>query len=258
MTKVGGKSQWIGGLALLASVMALIFVATYQSGPDRRSSSVSSESSPEPVSSGMSDGPIGSAKPGFANVGGVFRPETDVRFAEPQQSEHPKPLIDPGFSPPVAMNANPQVASVAAALKDRQSPERFSSFVQPAAFDRAAWEEDPDAYLSIVEPGRVYQSAEPGSDVTVIQAMSRQFQRVKQGDQIPLVVQAEPGAPVTFTSFDLGYFENQLTSTTVRTNANGEARVLFTAGKGTIDDIEILAASPLTTGQVRFVVNVKL
>ncbi|MFO0979067.1 MAG: hypothetical protein U0996_21840 [Planctomycetaceae bacterium] len=249
------RGQWTAGIALAAAVVLLVWML---SAPVGREKPEARQANAGDAGDAAAKGPLGEALPGYEAVGGVYRPKADLNYPASNPADSDKPVIDTGFAPPVKPDANTQAQAVFTALKSGEHPERFSSFVQPPAFDRAAWEKDPDAYLAIVEPGRVYQSAEPGSDVQVIQAISGQFQRVKQGDQIPLVVKAAPNAPVTFTSFDLGHFENQLTSTTVRTNADGEARVLFTAGKGTIDDIEILAASPLTTGQVRFVVNVKL
>jgi hypothetical protein len=243
-------------MALAAAFVLLVWML---SAPFGRRDNEAREKQADAASSDLKQsGPLGEALPGYEAVGGVYRPKADLNYPDDKSAAADKPVIDTGFAPAVKPDANAQAQAVFTALKTGEHPERFSSFVQPAAFDREAWEKDPEAYLSVVEPGRVYQSAEPGSGVSVIQSVSGQFQRVKQGDQIPLVVKAAPNAPVTFTSFQLGHFENHLTSTTVRTNGDGEARVLFTAGQGTIDDIEILAASPLTTGQVRFVVNVKL
>lgn len=205
-------------------------------------------------------GPIGEAKPGYKDVGGVYRPEVDVNFAEHTTANNatPKPLIDMGLSPPVKSDTNPAVASVYEALKSRENPERFSSFVQPKPFDAVAYRLDAQVYLNTVEPGRVFQAAEPGPDVTPLQVTGKRFHRVTQEDQVVLSVQAEPNAPVTFTSFKLGHFQNQLTSTTVQANAEGRAEARFTAASGTIDNVEILAASPMNSGQARFLVNVKL
>ena len=66
--------------------------------------------------------------------------------------------------------------------------------MQPQPFDSAAYAADPEAYLSVVEPGRVFQSAEPGPDVTRLDPASSLYAYVTQGDQIPLVVQATAGA----------------------------------------------------------------
>lgn len=64
---------------------------------------------------------------------------------------------------------------------------------------------------------------------------------------------------LAFASFDLGYFRgSQLSSETVLADSSGVATAEFTAGGGTVDDIKILAAGPLTSGQVQFTVQVIL
>jgi len=65
-------------------------------------------------------------------------------------------------------------------------------------------------------------------------------------------------APVTMTSNNLGSFANGLTSITVAADSSGLAEAVFTASRGTIDDIQILAASPVTSGQIAFTVNVQV
>ena len=87
---------------------------------------------------------------------------------------------------------------------------------------------------------------------------SPRLQRVVQGESVYLEVGGVSGMPVTFTSFDLGAFDNDLNSITVRADERGRARVKFTATPGTINDIHILAASPVTSGQMRYLVNVRL
>ncbi len=72
-----------------------------------------------------------------------------------------------------------------------------------------------------------------------------------------LKVKAVKDAPVTFTSFDLGSFHNQLTSVTVKADANGNAQAIFTGTPGTINNVNILAGSPMTSGQLKFTVNVE-
>ena len=79
---------------------------------------------------------------------------------------------------------------------------------------------------------------------------------MQQGETIPLQVRALPNAPVSFSSFDLGRFQNHLTSITVEANDAGVATVQFTAPPGTINHVNILVASPMTAGQAKFVVEV--
>lgn len=61
---------------------------------------------------------------------------------------------------------------------------------------------------------------------------------------------------MTFTSFDLGKFHNELTSVTVQANDKGIAEAEFFGTPGTYSDVNILAGSPLLTEQVKFVVFV--
>jgi hypothetical protein len=150
---------------------------------------------------------------------------------------------------------NPQMASVIEAAKTGKFPERRSAMILPQPFDHAAWIKDPQAYLDICEPGRVFQPAQPGKDIRPLSARSPQYIEVGSGDATELSVQAVPGVPVTFTSFDLGSFSNGLTSLTVRADDQGVARARFVT-VGTVNDCNILAASPLCSGQVPFMVFV--
>lgn len=202
---------------------------------------------------------------GFAMVGGVSRPASDVQLDEstskPVRREQPKKRQ--GFSPALAPDENEQVKAVFAALKDeeRSQPERFSSFVVPRNFDVDAFKENPEyaqQFASIVEPGRVFAPAQPGDGVSVIRAESRRYHRVKQGETVRLQVEATPNAPVTFTSADLGQFDNKLSSVTVIAGDDGTATANYTATGGTIDEVQILAASPITSGQVAFTVSVNV
>lgn len=153
-------------------------------------------------------------------------------------------------------DTNKQTESVAAAIRDGNHPERLSVIVRPEPFDAKAFKADPASYLNTVEPGRAFQSAQPGPDVPRLYGTSPARQHVRQGGKVPLRVAVPPGSPVTFTSFDAGAFSNQLTSITVQADAKGLAETEFTATSGTIANVHILASSPLTSGLARFVVNV--
>ena len=63
-----------------------------------------------------------------------------------------------------------QQKSVRTAAQTGQFPSRLSLDVRPAPFDAVAWAASPKAYLDIVEPGRVYQTATPGAAVPVLRA----------------------------------------------------------------------------------------
>ncbi len=147
--------------------------------------------------------------------------------------------------------------SLVEAARTGRFPERLNPLVAPSPFDRAAFERDPLPYFDVVEPGRVWQTAESGPNVKTLEAEGPAHLETEPQGSVKLSVIGEPNAPVTFTSFDRGAFENDLSSITVLSNSAGEARVRFTATLGTIEDVNILSASPLSAGQVAFLVTVK-
>lgn len=104
----------------------------------------------------------------------------------------------------------------------------------------------------------MFSPAQPGDNVVAIAPEGSAYHGVVQGESVSLKVRVQPKDPVTFMSFQLGYFENQLTSITVQADEQGIAQANYTAGGGTIDDVQILAAGPRTSGQVQFLVNVRL
>ncbi|TVR40245.1 MAG: hypothetical protein EA402_13885 [Planctomycetota bacterium] len=154
---------------------------------------------------------------------------------------------------------HPQTASVTEALEQRAHPERLSALVAARPFDRAAYEANPEAYLAISEPGRIWGSAQPEEGVEPLQVLGHRSFVVNQGDVVPLIVRTDPGMPVTFTSFDLGRFqENGLTSITVPANELGYAQADFEAIQGTWNQVRILASSPVRSGQITFTVRVQV
>ncbi len=94
--------------------------------------------------------------PGQAIVGGVQRPASDVLLnkdvAKPGAKEPPKKPH--GFAPPVSPDTNEQTKLVAASLQAKDKPERYSSFVTPNDFDKAAFEADPKGYATKYASGR--------------------------------------------------------------------------------------------------------
>ncbi len=172
-------------------------------------------------------------------------------------------VIDPdsmqaivGVTQAVPHDANPMVASVAEALQKGNHHERLSEMIVPAKFDEKAYAADSESYLNTVEPGRIWQPAQPREGIPQAQAASPEYVEALQGEAVVLKVQVIPQAPVTFTSFDLGAFSNRLTSITVAADEKGIAIAPFTGTPGTYNEVNILAASPLTSGQVRFTVFV--
>jgi len=164
--------------------------------------------------------------------------------------------FDYGRTTPVKGDANAQVRSVAEALRDKDHPERLSALLPIKPFDPKSYKEDAKAYLNTIEPGRCFQSAQPGNDVPQLRPLSPQFQNVAQGQSVTLRVQVAPKAPCSFTSFDLGKFQNELTAITVEADEKGVAETKFFGTPGTINEVNIVAASPTSSGQARFMVNV--
>lgn len=206
----------------------------------------------------------GGADAEYVMVGGVRRKASDVRVSEsklPQDDESTKEtvekLLDYGKTPWVSLDANPNVKSVVEAIREKKHPERLTPMIAPKLFDPEAYTKNPQAYLDVVEPGRAFAPAQPGKDVPQLQPVSDYFQKVTQGQSVKLSVLCVPKMPVTFTSLDLGQFSNQLTSVTVAANAEGIAETEFSATSGTINDVRIIAASPSTSGQARFIVNIE-
>lgn len=164
-----------------------------------------------------------------------------------------------GVAKSVRADANAYVRSVAeGAKKGNRRPERLSPFIAPKPFDPAAYKADPQKYITTVEPGRVFQSAQPGRGVPVLRSSGGRYRHMLQGETRVLKVRAPAGSPVTFTSFDLGAFDNLLPSQTVRTSVDGIAQVNFRATSGTVGGVNILAGCPLATGQVKFRVEIEM
>ncbi len=161
-----------------------------------------------------------------------------------------------GMIQPIPMNANAHTASLEEAFRAGKYPERWTVMVKPKPFDKAIFLENPQTYLNTIEPGRVYQTAQPAPGVPELKAVGPNYQRVYQGDFVTLTVKGAPKAPVTFTSFDTGAFENRLPSITVQSGDRGIASVKFYGTPGTVEDVNILAGSPEAWGQVKFLVVV--
>ena len=151
-------------------------------------------------------------------------------------------------------------AAVPAAIDPAQSgnhPERRSPLVALPPFDAQAYRRDPAAYCRIVEPGRVFQSATPGTEVPQLLPASSTGVIITALGSTPLRVTTVAGAPVTFTSEGGGAFANGLTSITVQADGSGRAETTFTATAGTFAVATILAGSPLASGQVSFAITIE-
>ncbi len=195
----------------------------------------------------------------FVEVGGVRRPATDVRGKSsliPDKLKSEEPFY--GTYPKIPKDANPAVTAVMSAIKTGENPERLSSLIAPKPFDSDSFAKNPKAYLDVVEPGRVWQPAQPGPGVRRISALSELAFDAVQGEPTVMKVKVTPHAPVTFTAFDGGAFENHLNSITVQADGDGLAKATFVATTGVINDVNLVAASPVTSGQLKYVASISL
>jgi hypothetical protein len=158
----------------------------------------------------------------------------------------------PSRPPSLRPEASANAASIAEASRTGKFPERLSPLMAPKAFDSAAFAANPQAYLDVIEPGRVFQSAAPGAQVPVLQAKATNNFSIPVGGSCTLAVITAAKSPVTFTAFDLGTFPNSLTSITVQANDQGEASTVYHASGGVIASAQVLAGSPGASGQVQF------
>ncbi|MFT3771416.1 MAG: hypothetical protein QM820_38875 [Minicystis sp.] len=177
-----------------------------------------------------------------------------VRTAPSPRAPLPAGPADQAAPRAIAEQAEANRRSVVEARETGRFPERLNPSIPPKPFDRAAFEANPRAYLDVVEPGRVWQTADGAPSVKALEAVGVAYREVAPGGSVVLEVTGEPRAPVTFTSFDMGAFENGLPSITVVGDTNGVSRAVFTATPGTVLAVNILAGSPLAVGNVKFVV----
>jgi hypothetical protein len=159
--------------------------------------------------------------------------------------------------PPAGGGDNPNVRSVREAQATRTHPERLSPLIAPLPFDKESFENDPKAYLDVVEPGRCFRTAKAtGPETPPLLAASSLAPRTEPGGKAWLMVRGVPNAPVTFTAFSGGHFaENTLNSISVRADARGYAGVNFVAPGGIRSRFAVLVGSPLAVGNQRFFVD---
>ena len=204
---------------------------------------------------------LGLSEEDMTVVGKVKRPKRDVEFqkVEPGEDTKVNPLPHPGLAPTVKWNENEQVAGLIKEIAVKNpNPQAASVFFGADKFDREAYLNDPKDYNNKIRPGRVFQSAQPGKGVVPIEAAGPTFKSVLQGEKVVLRAKAEPGMPVTFHTNQLGEFENRLKTITVSANEEGVAVATYLAGPGTMGLINILAASPVHSEDIEFMVDVSL
>lgn len=247
------------GTKLLAGSAAVVILATLvvsaaRSGSDavgHPSGSGHAIRQPEPQGSQRLRAGAGEARPTPPEAGArqVTAPADAARSAK-AESYKPPPY---GRMPPIDPKAHPQAAAVVEALETSTHPERLSPIIAPKPFDLLQWQKDPQAYMAVSEPGRVFQNRAPGKDVPVLRRASDASVDLAQGESVVLAVEATPGAPVSFTSFDGGRFiENTLPALTVVADAQGVAKATYQATSGVTRRVAVLCASPLCSGQIRF------
>ena len=244
-------------LLVILATGAVVWMARTQSVTAPTSTNTSSAHHPDDAANKPGTSPVSPSASTVQNVNGESA-KSKIGEIDPVTGK-PKVISNAATGPqptPVKADTNAQVHSVAEALRDKNHPERLSPLFPPKPFDADSYRQNPRAYLDVVEPARAMQAATPGKDVHRIQSLSPQLQDVQPGASITLKVRAAPKWPISFTSTDLGAFENKLTAITVEADETGVAEVKFYATPGTENGCRVMAASPMTSGTVNFQVNV--
>jgi hypothetical protein len=238
---------------VLVAVLAVVGVYYLRSiSVDRASSTITNTSG------------SGAAKPEANSGAAEAQPKLKQRGADGEAvSANPKdraaklpPPGSFGVLPTVPVNANANTLSVAEAARTGQHPERLTPMIAPPPFQKAAFERDPETYLNTIEPGRVYQGLPGGKDVPTIEAVGAVVATLTQNEKVKLKVKAAPNGPVTFTAFDGGVFPNKLASINVRADEKGQASTEYVPTAGVLNDVHILAGSPMCSGRALFTFRV--
>jgi hypothetical protein len=206
---------------------------------------------------------LGLTEEDMVSVGGVNRPKRDLASAKSKDSiveraTYLASLPITGETEGVPRESSPQVSGLYKDLEDGgEVPEARSILIAPEPFDREKYTADPNSYLSKIRPNRALQALEPGPGVEPLRPKGGLFREILQGEKVILEVQAEAGMPVTFHA-QLGQFDNKLKTMTVASSSEGLARVNFSAVSGVHGNIKILAASPVHSNRLNYVVKVSL
>lgn len=150
------------------------------------------------------------------------------------------------------------MASVAEAQDGGQHPERLSLQIAPAAYVRPTDDAAMQRYLNTIEPGRVYQTADPATGAPALAAEGGGTTVViPRLGSTSLAMRTAPGAPCTFLALEGGSFDDSsLSCATVLAASDGIARVTYRADAGTVDDAAILVGSPAAVGTLTLIVHV--
>lgn len=159
-----------------------------------------------------------------------------------------------------ALRPDPQAcaASVAEAQSDGRHPERLSAQIAPAPYVRPRDSAAMQRHLDVIEPGRIYQTADPATGAAQLTAVGGDGTRVIPAmGSVELAVRTAPGAPCTFLATEGGSFaETRLACATVLASEDGVARATYHADAGTVDDATVLVGSPDAVGTLALTVHV--
>jgi hypothetical protein len=180
---------------------------------------------------------------------------------QPSSNEPKLPSRDYGVTPrstAQSLSSEQGMANLIAHKAPQKNAAQISSQIQGAAFDAEKWRTDPAyvaAYCATSEPSRA-TTCSPDPRSPALARVSEIAPEVHHGDRIELKVKTLSGYPVSWHSPSLGRFaESGLTSCTTLADADGYATVTFEGMRGTAGATEITAASPGSSGLVKFFVE---
>lgn len=161
-------------------------------------------------------------------------------------------------APRISVKDNPQAKLIAESYTSGTKQYRISPMIPPEPFDAKGYEQNKEAYLADFAPGRVWQAATPKEGTPAIKALTPIRQSVVQGEAIRLRVQLPAGSPITFTTFDTGFFQNELPSITLEASADNVAEAVFSTAANTNNYVNIAAASPMASGMLHYKIFVQV
>lgn len=181
-----------------------------------------------------------------------------ARSAAPPSTTVSAPPPEVFAEPALRPDPRACAASVAEAQDGGQHPERLSVQIQPPPYRRTRDPAELQRYLDTIEPGRVFQTADPASGAMQLTLVgSGATTVIPRLGSATLAVRTVPDAPCTFLATEGGAFaETGLACATVQANADGIARATYRADAGTIDDATILIGSPEAVGTQTLIVHV--
>ena len=204
---------------------------------------------------------LGLQEEDMVEVGGVKRPKRDLFRSQHDpiaiRSKYLASLPEVGLAPTVSKTDSPAAAKLLEESSVLGKHLYKSTFSKAEPFDQEAYLASPEKYLVLTRPGRIRQSLPSGKGIVPLQTGSGQYFEVLQGESTFLIAKAEPGMPVTFHTQQLGEFENRLKTISVAANKDGLAKVQYKAVSGVIGQVHVVAASPVHSGRLTYVVDVQ-